>query len=65
MIQGQATPGSPFAAKVSLASLFQFIFFMNLLRTYSNLQVYDVNAIRVKEVTNGTVGKPVTFLGIV
>lgn len=25
-------------------------------------QVYDVNAIKVKNVTNGSVGRPVTFL---
>jgi len=25
-------------------------------------QVYDVNAIKVKNVTNGTIGRPVTFL---
>jgi filamin len=27
-----------------------------------DLQVYDVNAIKVKNVTTGTVGRPVTFL---
>lgn len=32
------------------------------MRTSQNSQVYDVNAIKVKNVTNGTVGRPVTFL---
>lgn len=31
--------------------------------TILSFQVYDVTAIRVKDVAHGTVGKPVTFLG--
>lgn len=35
-----------------------------IIKYYINLlQVYDVTAIRVKDVAHGTVGKPVTFLG--
>lgn len=59
-VQGQATAGSPYSAKVN--STFNFCRTIKFIVLNFLNQVYDVNAIKVKNVTNGSVGRPVTFL---
>lgn len=57
-VRGVATSGSPYSAKVCCLD--------GNVENQNNqiftFQVYDVNAIKVKNVTNGSVGRPVTFL---